>query len=247
MQQGWQDFNLAFIQRRYDRLAAILPVFDWLFFQPAEFRRNAVSGLALKPGDSVLEIGVGTGRNLPHLRAAVGDTGHVYGVDLSEASLAKARELCAREGWHNVTLTQGDAAVYRATEPVDGVIFGLSYNTMPHRKTVLKHALTQLTPGGYLVIQEAKPPTGLAGKLVMPFSVWIMRRTVLGNPYVRSWEDLAAVTDDFELCEFPRTTYFYCRGRRRPDGTPHVPARERADMSASTKRRTDDRETLPVD
>ena len=48
----------------------------------------------LTTGDRVLEIGCGTGRNVPFLRAAVGATGKVYGVDLSSGMLRRARALC---------------------------------------------------------------------------------------------------------------------------------------------------------
>lgn len=50
----------------------------------------AVAGLGLRAGDRVLDAGCGTGRALPPLRAAVGDTGTVVGADLTPAMLEAA-------------------------------------------------------------------------------------------------------------------------------------------------------------
>jgi ubiquinone/menaquinone biosynthesis C-methylase UbiE len=78
--------------QRYDRLADIIPFFDWLFFIPAGLRKHAVDRLSLKPGDCVLDVGCGTGRNFPFLREAIGPSGRIYGVDLSAGMLRKARK-----------------------------------------------------------------------------------------------------------------------------------------------------------
>lgn len=126
MAYQWADCEPAFIAARYDRLASLIGFIDWLFFVPPHFRARAAQHLALRPGDCVLEIGCGTGRNFPYLRAAVGAGGRVYGVDLSAGMLAKARALCTRRGWSNVEMTQDDAAHYIAPEPLDAVLFGLS-------------------------------------------------------------------------------------------------------------------------
>ncbi|NEA48310.1 methyltransferase domain-containing protein, partial [Streptomyces sp. SID10815] len=50
----------------------------------------AVAELGLREGDRVLDAGCGTGRALPELRAAVGASGVVVGVDLTWAMLAAA-------------------------------------------------------------------------------------------------------------------------------------------------------------
>ncbi|WP_026057869.1 class I SAM-dependent methyltransferase [Streptomyces sp. SS] len=50
----------------------------------------AVEELDLRPGDAVLDAGCGTGRALPPLRAAVGPTGTVLGVDLTPEMLEEA-------------------------------------------------------------------------------------------------------------------------------------------------------------
>ncbi|MFG3498844.1 class I SAM-dependent methyltransferase [Streptomyces sp. NPDC047928] len=51
---------------------------------------SAVADLGLRPGDVVLDAGCGTGRALPALRAAVGPTGTVMGLDLTPEMLAAA-------------------------------------------------------------------------------------------------------------------------------------------------------------
>ena len=154
----------------------------------------------------MLEIGCGTGRNFPHLREAVGADGQVYGIDLSSGMLAKARSLCEQHQWTNVEAVQGDAAEYIAPEPLDGVIFGLSYNTMPHHLTVLRHALKQLRPGGRIVIMD--------GKLLLPFSLWLMKLTMLGNPLIQPWQDLAPLVDGFEMEEFVFGSWYVCGGTK---------------------------------
>src|SRR5207237_4430927 len=104
----WVDCDRQFISQRYDRIAGLIPVFDWLFFLPPGLRRMAVERLGLRTGDGVLEVGCGTGRNFPHLRHAVGANGQAFGVDLSAGMLAKARELRHRERWTNIELTACD-------------------------------------------------------------------------------------------------------------------------------------------
>ena len=118
MTSQWVDCDRDLIARRYDRLAPYIKLFEWLLWVPVGLRRHAVAALALANGDRVMEIGCGTGRNLHFLREAVGPGGCVYGVDLSDGMLAKARELSARNGWNNVSLVRSEALVYTAPEQI---------------------------------------------------------------------------------------------------------------------------------
>ncbi|HVF56349.1 MAG TPA: methyltransferase domain-containing protein [Pyrinomonadaceae bacterium] len=210
----WVDYDAPFVRRRYNRLARFFVFFEWLFLLPRGIRRQAVSRMELKPGSRVLEVGCGTGRNLAPLVEAVGPEGRVYGVDLSEGMLAEAGELCARAGWRNVTLMRADAAGCSLPEPVDGVIFSLSYAVIPDHRAALRQAWRQLRAGGYLVIMDAKLPSGLVGKLLHPAVVLTSRLTVLGNPDVRPWDELKELTADVDYEETQFGTYYICRGRK---------------------------------
>lgn len=211
MTSVWVDCDQSVVSQRYDRLAGHIPFFEWLLFLPRGLRKQTVDCLDLKAGDRVLEVGCGTGRNFPYLSKAVGLSGRVYGVDLSAGMLHQLELERQRHGWNNVSLTQGDAADFVAPEPLDGVLFSLSFNTMPHHTEVLRQAWSQLRPGGRLVIMDAKLPNGLFGRLVLPFSLWLMKRTLLGNPYIRPWENLKQVAGTFEMEEFLLGSYYICR------------------------------------
>lgn len=217
LSKKWLDYDVQFVRRRYNRLAQFFVFFEWLFLLPPGIRNRAVKRLALKPGDNVLEVGCGTGRNLSPLVRAVGAEGRVYGVDLSEGMLAKAKALCDRSGWSNVTLIRSDAASYTVPELVDGVIFSLSYAVIPHHREVLRHAWNQLRAGGYLVIMDAKLPANALGKLLHPVVRLTSRLTVLGNPDVRSWDELKELAGDVEMEEISFGTYYICRARKAAD------------------------------
>ena len=66
---------------------------------------------AVAPGEKVLEVGCGTGAATVPLAEAVGDTGEVVGVDISEPMLTTARERISNSGLRNITLLRADAQV----------------------------------------------------------------------------------------------------------------------------------------
>jgi ubiquinone/menaquinone biosynthesis C-methylase UbiE len=206
----WVDCGRDVVSRRYDRIAKFIPFFDWLFFVPCDLRRRAVAQMKLRHGDSVLEIGCGTGRNFPSLRQAVGPEGRIFGVDISPGMLRQAERLREASDWRNIELRECDAADYTATVPLDAVLFSLSYNTMPHHRTVLRHAWQQLRRGGRLVIMDAKVPPGLGGRLVLPFSLWLMKHTMLGNPLIHPWQELGAIAGDVDMSECMFSSYYIC-------------------------------------
>lgn len=203
------------VRRRYDSLAPWYPIFEWVLWLPPGIRERAVRTLDLQPGGAVLEIGCGTGRNFGHLEAAVGPAGHVYGVDLSEEMLSRAKRLCAARAWRNVTLIHGDALLYTAPAPVDAVLFSLSYCTMLHRLRILEHAWSQLKPGGRLVILEARLVPSLVGRLSRPFLVALMKATVLGDPDHDTMKDVRSLTEDVTVTEELFGSYFICAGRKK--------------------------------
>jgi ubiquinone/menaquinone biosynthesis C-methylase UbiE len=228
--KSWVDCDRATVKRRYDRLAKFIPLFDRLLFLPPRLRRRAVEHLTLRAGERALEIGCGTGLVLSHLSDAVGPDGRVYGVDLSPSMLQRARARCATGHRRNVALYECDAADFVAPEPLDGVLFCLSYNTMPHHRAILRCAWKALRPGGRLVIMDARVPSGRSAKWLLPFSLWLMKRTMLGNPLVEPWCELAALCDDVEMSEYLFGAYYICRAVK-PPAAP-VAAAEAMDASA---------------
>jgi len=211
---GWPEYSADFVRQRYNRLAPIYPVFEVLFALPWGIRARAAARLELQPGNRVLEVACGTGRNLPHLRNAVGSTGHVYGVDASPGMLERARERSRRNGWPNVTLQLNDACDYSLPEAVDGALFSLCYCVLSRRRQALWHAWDCLRPGGILVLMEAKSASGWRGRLLTPLADWLSRATVLGNPYLEPWKDVAELAGKFEMEEIWGGTYFICWARK---------------------------------
>ncbi len=61
---------------------------------------------------------------------------------------------------------------------------------------------------------DAKVPDGPGAKLILPLSLWLMKHTMLGNPLIHPWEELAAITEHFEMSECMFGSYYICRGMK---------------------------------
>jgi SAM-dependent methyltransferase len=107
------DANAA--QRRYWNTVAGP---RWVAAPGFRERRNQESlalllaRLGLAGGESVLEIGCGTGALTLPLADAVGEHGRIVAVDISEPMLGAARQKVGERGLRNVTLLSGDAQVF---------------------------------------------------------------------------------------------------------------------------------------
>jgi ubiquinone/menaquinone biosynthesis C-methylase UbiE len=175
---------------RYDRIARLYSTLEplYLIFPPA--RRRAVAALGLKAGDTVLEIGAGSGRNFPYLVEAVGPNGTVIGVDASPGMLAEARKLIERNDWSNVELLQQDATQLQINRDVDGVLFSLSYSAMPEPRPALARAWERLRPSSRVVVLDMGLTQGGPYRLLAPIARLLVKYAP-GDAYSDPWSDLA--------------------------------------------------------
>ena len=182
---------LDVITNRYDRVARLYSTLEPLYLIFPIARRKAVAALALKPGDTVLEIGAGTGRNFPYLVEAVGPSGRVIGVDASAGMLTEARKLIERNGWSNVELHHQDAARLQLDRDLDGVLFSLSYSVLPEPRRALAGAWERLRPSARVVVMDLGLTEGGFRRLLGPIAR-LLNRLAPGDAYSNPWDDLAA-------------------------------------------------------
>lgn len=114
-------------------------------FEP--WRRRLVEQLALRAGDTVVDAGCGTGLCLPGLRAGVGPTGTVLGVDPAPAMLEQARARVRAAGWANVRLFGEPAGTVRLPGPADHALFCAVHDVL-QSDTALDNVLSQVRSGG---------------------------------------------------------------------------------------------------
>jgi ubiquinone/menaquinone biosynthesis C-methylase UbiE len=183
--------SLEEIVRGYDRVAPLYARLEPLYLIFPRARRKAARALRLKPGTTVLEIGAGSGRNLPFLVEAVGPEGAVVAIDASAGMLAEASKLVAREGWSNVELIHGDASRLELDRDLDGVLFGLSYSVLPDPRPALALAWERLRPGGRVVVFDLGLTGGRLHRLLAPVG-WLLEKLAPGDAFSEPWDDLRA-------------------------------------------------------
>ena len=113
---------------------------------------------SLKQGDSVVEIGCGTGLNFKYILRDIGESGTLIGVDLTDSMLANAAERIEKNGWNNVELVRNDAALYVFPDEIDGVLSTFALTLVPEYEEVIKNASQALSAGGRFVVLDFKKP-----------------------------------------------------------------------------------------
>jgi ubiquinone/menaquinone biosynthesis C-methylase UbiE len=186
------DRNAALAQ--YRRRASVYDL-ELALFEPV--RRRAVDWLAPQPGDTVLDVGCGTGLSFELLLAAVGPSGHIVGIEQSPQMIDKARERVQRHGWRNVTLLCSPAEDARISGRADAALLHFTHDVM-QSDDALDHVLRHLKPGATLVASGLKwaPPWAVPVNLF----VWpaALRSVSSFSGLQRPWQRLAHRVDELE-------------------------------------------------
>ncbi len=173
--------DTAAVQAFYGRWAGLYDVVARWTPGVGTMRASAVDALALRPGETVVDVGCGSGANLPYLRERVGPEGTVVGLDVTAPLLARARRRVRDRGWENVHLLRADARRPPLSD-ADAMIASFVVGMFDDPAAVVDDWCDLLAPGGRLALLNAAPSERRAAA---PVNAALEAVTVLSTPPTR--------------------------------------------------------------
>jgi SAM-dependent methyltransferase len=164
------------------------------------WRELLVEQLPAQPGDTVLDVGCGTGLCMPLLQEKIGSTGAIIGIDASDDMLDVAVGRVAEQGWSNVQLVAApiESAVVPAT--ADAALFCAVHDVM-QSTAALGNVFDHLRPGAPVAATGGKWPAAWT----WPLSAWVAN---LHAPFItdfagfdRPWRAMLEFAPDLQVRE----------------------------------------------
>lgn len=129
-----------------------LPTSIWESFTGAG---NPQPYIDIKLGEKVLDLGCGAGLDLYLYAQAIGSDGKVYGLDISQEMIAKARHNMEMLNVQNVEFLCAPAdSIPLPDESVDIVTANGIYNLSPDKNAVMREVARVLRPAGRTIFAE---------------------------------------------------------------------------------------------
>ena len=161
-----------FVTRVYENITW---AYDWTFGPTLHTGRlQAIQRMGIKPGERVLEVGVGTGINtLLYPRDC-----SVTGIDLTGSMLDKARDRVERAGLRNVRLLEMDAADLKFADGTFDIVYApYVISVVPDPVAVAREMARVCRPGGRIIIlnhfRSVNKTWASIDRLISPFTVHI--------------------------------------------------------------------------
>ena len=184
----------AFVERVYEKLAG---VYDFTFgptLHPG--RLEAIQKMRIRPGDSVLEVGVGTGINL----ALYPRTCTITGIDLSAKMLEKAQKRIDRKGLRNCRVMEMDAEQMTLPDEAFDIVYApYVISVVPDPVQVAREMCRVCRPGGRIVIlnhfKSTNPVLSRIETAISPMTVHIGFKSDLDLAGFLAQADLEADLD----------------------------------------------------
>lgn len=170
-------------QAAIERYRHHAPGYDESARRTMRLRGRTIEKLALRPGQTVLDVGCGTGLSLDLLAPAVGPNGRVIGVELSPEMISRARARVAEHRWAQVELVEAGMEEAQIRGPLDAVLFNYTHDVL-RSKEALANIFAAARPGARVAVAGMK----FVSWWLAPVNLYVMAK---GRPYMTTFEGLA--------------------------------------------------------
>jgi len=165
------------IKETYAKLSKIYAILEGIFEK--KLRERGLGYLDIQKGETVLEIGFGTGYTLAEIAKSVGETGKAYAVDVTPEMVELARQRLEREGLATrVELSEGDARNMSYEDNMFDAVYMaavLELFDTPDIPKVLKEIKRVLKLDGRLGVISI-PKEGYENSRVLRLYEWVHRK-----------------------------------------------------------------------
>jgi len=138
------------IARHYDRIMNSIS-----FGKYDRFIHQAVEDMGIQPGEQILDLGCGTGKNEALMAKYIGQKGRITGLDLSP--VMQKQFMKRHEGDARINFIRRRVDIpFDLNQQFDRVVISFVIHGFPHevRKQLITNAKKHLKPGGKLVILD---------------------------------------------------------------------------------------------
>ncbi len=190
-----------FVERVYEKISTVYDLTFGPTLHPG--RVDAIRRMAVKAGDRVLEVGVGTGINA----ALYPRDCTVTGVDFSTPMLEKARKRIAHKGVRNMRLLEMDAADLKFADNTFDIVYApYVISVVADPVTVAREMYRVCKPGGRIVILNHFRSASRVGswleRIIAPFTLFIGFKSDVDLPAFLVQADLHPIS--IEKVNVPR-------------------------------------------
>ena len=183
-----------------DRYRALADSYERRTAPGDPYRRQTARALAPAPGETILDVGCGTGLNFEFLEQSIGPHGRLIGIDQSPEMIELAHERVARHHWHNVLLLQATAEQAQILATADGALLCGVHDIM-RSPAALAKVLGHLRPGGRIVAGGPKWVSWWQpGSIALNLVTWSMNRDYITTfeGFDRPWSHLASLVPELQ-------------------------------------------------
>ncbi|MBT9130487.1 MAG: putative methyltransferase YcgJ [candidate division WS2 bacterium] len=164
---------------------------------------NPTALAELKEGETVLDLGSGSGIDVFLASKKVGTEGLVIGVDMTEDMVNKAREIAHQFGYQNVEFRLGEIENLPVQDSsIDVIISNCVVNLSPDKLRTYQEAFRVLKPGGRVLISDLVTEGEIPEDIKKSFAAWagciagaMEKQEYLNTLKKAGFKDIAAVSE----------------------------------------------------